>query len=246
LIGIISDMSDAPPLVFLPGFMQHADAWAEVAEAVAERYPSKVLDFGTWTFEERLAEIGAAAPDGSVLVGYSMGGRLALHAALRSPSHFRGLVVVGASAGIDDERARERRRASDEELAAWIESRTIEEVVARWERNPVFATQGASLVAAQRAGRLAHAPGDLAQLMRSAGQGACPPVWRELAQLDLPVLAVAGADDRDYAAAAERLARTLPRGRALVVAGAGHAVHLERPEAVRDAILGFVGELWPP
>ena len=46
-----------PEVVFLPGFMQHADAWSPVAAAVGERYPSKIVDFSTWTFDGRLEEI---------------------------------------------------------------------------------------------------------------------------------------------------------------------------------------------
>src|SRR4051794_29917641 len=91
-----------PEVVFLPGFMQHADAWAPVAAAVGERYPSKAVDFATWTFEDRLAEIREAASIGDVLVGYSMGGRLALHAALRDPERYAGLALVGVSPGIED------------------------------------------------------------------------------------------------------------------------------------------------
>jgi 2-succinyl-6-hydroxy-2,4-cyclohexadiene-1-carboxylate synthase len=221
--------------------MQHADTWSPIAAAVGERYPVRVVEFGTWTFEERVAQIrGAAGPD-SVVVGYSMGGRLALHAALGAP--FAGLVLVGASAGIADVDERRRRRAADSELADWIESRSIEKVVDRWERNPVFASQPPALVEAQRAGRLDHAPADLARLLRSAGQGALDPVWGELGSLQMPVLALAGENDSSYRAAAERIASLVPRGSAGLIAGAGHAAHLEAPDAVCDALLGFVGEL---
>src|SRR3954453_4444678 len=142
----------APRVLFLPGFMQHADSWSEVAGAVAERYPVKVLDFETWTFEERVAEIAAAVEPGDLVVGYSMGGRLGLHAALRDPvlaARIAALVLIGVSAGIDDPGARAARVRSDAELADWIERHSAEEVVDRWERNPVFGTQDASLVAAQ-------------------------------------------------------------------------------------------------
>jgi 2-succinyl-6-hydroxy-2,4-cyclohexadiene-1-carboxylate synthase len=226
-----------PEVVFLPGFMQHADTWSPIAAAVAERYPVRLVDFETWTFEERLAEIRG---EGCVVVGYSMGGRLALHAALDSA--FAGLVVVGASAGISDADERRRRREADLELADWIEAHSIDEVVARWERNPVFASQSPGLVDSQRAGRLAHSPGALARLLRSAGQGALDPIWDELPRLAMPVLALAGENDSTYRAAADRIASLVPRGRSDVIAGAGHAAHLEAPEAVRDAILAFVGE----
>src|SRR5215217_7157585 len=77
-----------PEVVFLPGFMQHADSWSPIAAAVGERYPVRVVDFATWTFEERIGEIRAG--QGAVVVGYSMGGRLGLHAALGA--RFAGLV----------------------------------------------------------------------------------------------------------------------------------------------------------
>jgi 2-succinyl-6-hydroxy-2,4-cyclohexadiene-1-carboxylate synthase len=233
-----------PEVVFLPGFMQHADTWSPIAAAVGERYPVRLVDFDTWTFEERLGEIGSVAGADSVVVGYSMGGRLALHTALREA--FAGVVVVGASAGIADADERRRRRAADSELADWIEAHSIDEVVARWERNRVFASQPSSLVDAQRAGRLAHSPLDLARLLRSAGQGACPPIWDRLGSLEMPVLALAGENDDTYRAASERIASLVPRGSAGVIAGAGHAAHLEQPDAVGEAILTFVDQFSSP
>jgi 2-succinyl-6-hydroxy-2,4-cyclohexadiene-1-carboxylate synthase len=227
--------------------MQHADAWAPVAAAVAERYPSKVVDFATWTFEDRLAEIAAAASPGDVLVGYSMGGRLALHAALRAPERYAGVALVGVSPGIDDAVERQQRAEADRELAAWIESHSIEDVVARWEDNLVFASQAPALVASQRPGRLAHSPADLALLLRTAGQGAMPPVWDRLAELRMPVLALAGKNDSKYWEAAQRLRAFAEasdrRIDAVGIDDAGHAAHLERPEAVRDALLGWIARL---
>lgn len=231
-----------PEVVFLPGFMQHADSWSPIAAAVGERYPVRVLDFSTWTFEERVREIRAASGPESVVVGYSMGGRLALHAALRSS--FAGLVVVGASAGIEDADERRRRREADSELADWIERHSIEEVVDRWERNPVFASQSPALVEAQRPGRLDHDPAALARLLRSAGQGARGPIWDRLGSLPMPVLALAGQHDSTYWTAARRIASLVPHSRALAIAGAGHAAHLEEPAAVGDAIMAFIGEFW--
>lgn len=225
-----------PEVVFLPGFMQHADTWSPIAAAVAERYPVRLVDFETWTFEGRIAEIRG---DGCVVVGYSMGGRLALHAALASP--FAGLVVVGSSAGIDDPDERRRRREADSELADWIEAHSIDKVVERWERNPVFASQSPELVDAQRAGRLEHDPVLLARLLRSAGQGALPPIWDYLFEIQAPVLALAGEHDLVYRAASERIASLVPRGASGVIPGAGHAAHLEHPEAVAEAILSFIG-----
>jgi 2-succinyl-6-hydroxy-2,4-cyclohexadiene-1-carboxylate synthase len=232
----------APAVLFLPGFMQHADAWAEVADAVGERYPSAVLDFATATYAARIEEIEAAAPPGAVLVGYSMGGRLALHAAVRDPARYGALVLLGVSAGIEDPAERAARAEADEELAAWIERNPMPQVVARWERNPVFATQRPSLVERQRPGRLSHEPRDLALLLRTAGQGALEPMWDRLPELTMPVLALAGEYDPRYRKAAAHIAELVRVGRAEEVPGAGHAAQLEAPYRTAAALADFLDE----
>jgi 2-succinyl-6-hydroxy-2,4-cyclohexadiene-1-carboxylate synthase len=232
-------------VLFIPGFMQRGDAWLPVSELLPERYPSDLLDHREHDYEGRLREI-AEAGEGAVLAGYSLGGRLALHAALRDPSRYAGLGTVGTSAGIDDPATRAARRDADERLATWIEGASIEDVVQAWERQPVFADQPDSLVAAQRAGRLAHDPRDLARLLRSAGQGVLEPVWRALPTLDLPVIALAGARDSAYLEAARRIADTAPDARSAAVEGAGHAAQLERPGLVGELLVEFLDRLSTP
>ena len=222
--------------------MQHADAWSPVAALVGERYPVKVLDFESWTFDERVAEIDAAARDRAV-IGYSMGGRLLLHAAVRSPGGFAAIATIGAGAGIEDPDARRRRAEADEALATWIESQPIEEVVARWERNPVFASQSPELIDAQRPGRLDHEPAQLATLLRSAGQASQVPIWDQLPSLQMPLLALAGERDMGYRAAADRMASLVGDGETDVIPNAGHAAHLENPEATAAEILAWLNRV---
>jgi 2-succinyl-6-hydroxy-2,4-cyclohexadiene-1-carboxylate synthase len=231
-----------PLVALLPGFAQRGESWASVAERLAEKYRSLAIDFATWTFDGRLREIAERVDDGDVVVGYSMGGRLALKAALRRPGRFGALVLVGTSAGIEDAEARTERRRADEQLADWIESHTIEEFAGRWEAQPVFATQPPELVTAQREGRLSHEPARLARLLRSAGQGMFEPVWHELERIDCPVLAVAGELDSTYADASFRIAERVRRGRARLVPGTGHAPHLERPDDFAGVLLDFLDE----
>ena len=213
-----------------------------MAETVGQKYRSLAIDFSTWTFDSRLREIAERVHDDDVVVGYSMGGRLALAAALRRPPKFGGVVLVGTSAGIEDAEERAGRRRADEELADWIATHSIEEFAARWEAQPVFASQPPEVVTAQRPGRLSHDPGRLAQLLRSAGQGMFEPVWHELERIDCPVLAIAGELDTKYADAAFRIAERVKHGQARLIAGAGHAPHLERPDEFAEVLLDFLDE----
>ena len=225
-------------VLFIPGFMQRGDAWRPVAELLPERYPSTLLDHAEHSFEGRLREI--SEHKGAVLVGYSLGGRLALRAALRSPEAFTAVVLVGATAGIEEGPLRVARAAADEKLASWIEAMPIEDIVGLWERQPLFADQSDALVEAQRAGRLSHDPRSLALLLRTAGQGVLEPVWHELRALELPLLAIAGARDEGYSSAAKRIASTAPDIRVAIVEDAGHAVHLQRPEEVARLLTDFL------
>jgi 2-succinyl-6-hydroxy-2,4-cyclohexadiene-1-carboxylate synthase len=205
--------------------MQPAEAWKPVAERVAER---------GWPIT-----YGSA---GGVVAGYSHGGRVAIQEAVRDPSRFAGLVLVGATPGIEDDAERAARRAADEELAAWIEAHSIDEVVARWESQPIFATQSHVLVEAQRPGRLSHDPKQLADQLRTTGQGVLEPVWDALPRIEIPVLAIAGELDTGYAEIARRMAGILPNGSARIVPGTGHAPQLERPAAVAELLLEFLDD----
>lgn len=230
-------------MLFIPGFMQRGDAWRPVAELLPERYPSTMLDHGEHSFEGRLREIEGSSA--SVLVGYSLGGRLALRAALRSPESYSALVLVGSTAGIEEGPLRVVRAEADEKLASWMEAMPMEDIVGLWERQPLFADQPDALVEAQRPGRLSQDPRSLALLLRTAGQGTLEPVWHELRSLELPLLAIAGARDDGYSRAAKRIASTAPNGRAAIVENAGHAPHLQRPDEVADLVTEFLDAALP-
>jgi pimeloyl-ACP methyl ester carboxylesterase len=119
----------------------------------------------------------------------------------------------------------------------------MEDIVSLWERQPLFADQSDALVEAQRPGRLSQDQRSLALLLRTAGQGVLEPVWHELSQLELPVLAIAGARDDGYARAAKRIASTAPHGRVAIVEDAGHAPQLQRPDEVARMLSEFLDEV---
>ena len=121
-------------------------------------------------------------------------------------------------------------------------SRDWQQLVEMWEKQSVFATQSAKVVEAQRAGRLSFDPAELASLLRTYGQGVMPPVWDQLPGLAMPALCLAGALDKKYVAAGERMASLLPNGGFRSIARAGHAPQLEDPDAVAVELRAFLHE----
>ena len=183
-----------------------------------------------------IADVSALGTEPFELVGYSMGGRLALHVALALPERVRRLVLIGASPGIADPAARAERRAADERLADEVEPMTIEAFARRWAQTAVLADQPAAVQAAVQADRLRNTPAGLAAALRGLGTGALPSLWERLGELVVPVELVVGERDAKFQAIAEEMAAALPQARVHVVSGAGHAVHLEAPRAVAELI----------
>jgi 2-succinyl-6-hydroxy-2,4-cyclohexadiene-1-carboxylate synthase len=176
----------------------------------------------------------------AILLGYSLGGRLALYTALSD--FFRALILESASPGLADAAEREQRRNSDEALAASIERDGVQAFVDRWEKLPLFASQQslpAQVRAALRSQRLQNRAEGLANSLRGAGTGVQPPLHAHLPTLNMPVLLIAGELDTKFTAIARSMAQALPQVRLCIIAGAGHAVHLERPEEFDSLVADF-------
>ena len=217
----------APVLVDLPGHGADTGVTAPAA----------------FTLGAALARIDVAGRWPADLIGYSMGGRLALHFAAAYPKRVGRLVVESGSPGLATESERAERRAADEALAARIESEGIEWFVDHWESRPMFETRrrlDAALLLRRRHLRLRNDPKSLAAALRGLGPGALPSLWDRLEQLDVPTLFVVGERDDKFAVIAERMARAMPRARVAMIPDTGHTVHLEAPGAWLDAVIGFL------
>jgi|SRR5579884_248227 len=231
----------APGLILLHGFTHTGASWDPVRAQLGERYSALAPDVrghGTAaerrpvTLEAQIEDIAVLAPARFTLVGYSMGGRIALHVALALPERVQRLVLLGASPGIADPLQRARRRASDERLAEQIERSSIEEFADTWAANPVLADQPAGVQRLVREDRLRNSPAGLAAALRGLGAGALPSVWERLSELRMPIALAAGERDVKFSQIAEQMATRIGSAQVAIVPGAGHAVHLEQPAAV--------------
>jgi len=233
-------------VVLVHGFTQTLASWGPVAERLAGLFEVVRADLpghggsgGVRVgFEETAGLVGEAGGVGTY-VGYSLGGRLCLRLALERPDLVRGLVLIGASPGIADPGQRAARRAADELLARRIERDGVAVFLDAWLAGPLFASLPPR--AAGREERLANTAEGLASALRRLGTGVQASLWDRLGELRSPVLLVAGERDRKFAGIAREMAAAIgPTARVVVVPGAGHAVHLERPHESAALVEGFV------
>lgn len=223
-------------IVLAHGFTQTGRSWGPVAGSLTTDHEVVCVDLpGHGRSAAVEADLPAAgsllleAGGAATYLGYSLGGRITLHAALADPDRVRGLVVVGATGGIDDHDARRERVAADEALAGRLRADGIEAFLDDWLRLPLFA--GLPPGHANVASRLENTVDGLTSSLRLCGTGTQEPLWDRLGSLTMPVLVVAGADDHKFAAIGERLSTTIgANAEVALIAGAGHAAHLERPE----------------
>ena len=175
------------------------------------------------------------------VVGYSMGGRFALHVATRNPGRLRGLVLISSSPGLEDADERASRRESDERLATHIEEVGVDQFLDEWLAQPLFASlpQDSSALDDRRR----NTSTGLAWSLRHWGTGCQESLWESLRRVDCPVLLITGGRDTKFTAIATRMAGLIDDCRHAVIDDAGHAVHLERPELVAGLIDEFLLEI---
>lgn len=240
-------------LVLVHGFTQTRRCWAPVdallADCVGDSGDVVCVDApghgdaADIAWDLQTAGVSYAEAFGpAVWVGYSMGGRLALHAAALRPDMVTALVLVGASPGLADPTARAARQQADETLAADVEQLGVEAFVDRWLTQPLFA--GLDATTSHRAERLANTAAGLASSLRLAGTGAQESLWGRLADITCPTLVVTGANDTKFGAIADDMVTAFGGpARHVTIAGAGHSVHLEQPEAFTDTVCGWLTSL---
>ena len=253
-----------PPLVLLHGFTGTHRTWDELSEALAEEHFLIVPDLpghgksgvsnskegmGVRATAEAVAELLRTEAGGrkAAVLGYSLGGRVALDLACAREDLLSRLVVEGASPGLERADEREDRRARDDALADDIEARGVGWFVDHWQDTPLFATQKdlpRELFQRVRRDRLSNSARGLAMSLRAAGTGRMAPLWGEIEGLGDPGphsgreegpevrgdrRGHAGEDPREHACGGRGGGALRPRGEAGGVRGAGRAIPRRTP-----------------
>lgn len=250
---------NGPPLILLHGFTGSSESWQETAEILGESMTIVSIDLpGHGRTESPAAarryaidlvaqDIVALARslghDRFSILGYSMGGRLALYLTYRYPASVSSMILESASPGIADRNEREQRQLQDYALAESIEREGMKNFVDRWERLPLFATQSA--VSEQkrkelREQRLQNNPLGLANSLRGMGTGSQPSLWNILPGIHIPTLLLCGELDDKYVSISKQMAERMRGADLYVVQDAGHNIHFEQPARFLRALSVFL------
>ena len=247
-----------PLVVFLHGFMGSSKDWHKIMDLLTDSClclaidlpghgkSTSLTDQGAYTFVGAASHVvgvikkTTAAP--ATVMGYSMGGRIALYVAMQYRHGCGKLVIESATAGIVDEEERAKRKALDQGRAQELGQGKFEEFVRTWYCQPVFQTLAKSPERLETAirQRLFNDPLELSRALGGMSVGMQPSLWSRLPGLATPALLLAGEKDSKYVDIVQSMATLLPKGRMAIVPGAGHNIHLENPAQVADHVRTFV------
>jgi len=253
-------VGDGPlTVVFAHGFTQTRDAWRPVAQRLVTLLPQLrcvLVDLpGHGGSRNVSADIGesarllSATGGRGIYVGYSLGARVVIEALAQSVeapsadapvSSVSAAVLVSGAAGIEDSSQREARAASDDALATRIETIGVEAFVREWLAQPLFRDLNDANSQVQL--RSTNLASGLADSLRRCSQGRQEPRWAQLAEVKVPVLAIAGARDEKYVAIARRIAATVPQGSLAIVPDTGHSAPLQSPGETASCIASFIAD----
>lgn len=257
----VEQVGHGPPLLILHGFTGSTAEWDEVAPLLMPhatllkvdllghgRSPAPV-ELDAYRMEQAVTDLLALLDRNRLeqvaLLGYSMGGRVALHLAAAAPERVTALILASASPGLAEAQERAVRRASDEALADRIEQQGLAWFVDYWTNIPLFTSQArlpSATRAALRARRLRGTAHGYAQSLRGMGTGHQRSLWEELPQLTMPTLLITGMLDQKFVAINEQMAEALPNVVHVRIAEAGHTVHLEQPQAFCEVVVRFLDQ----
>lgn len=244
------------PVTLLHGFTQAAAIWDVVQPHWEDAFSVAAVDLPGhanapvphgWVWTDVLGALAAAMPPTSIVVGYSMGARLALALALAHPLWVHALVLESGTPGLENAPARLQRSAADVQLAQSICANGMAWFIQQWENNPTLAGLR-NLAPPQRAHlrdvREGNSAEGLAAALEVMGQGQQPNLWPRLADVHLPVLLVTGVNDDTYTRIARCAAQRLRHVQHEVLP-CGHAPHLECTERYASTVVRFAKQLWP-
>lgn len=242
------------PMLFLHGFMAHSGIWKPVIEQLPDSMYAVALDLPghgkteadleTLDFEPLSDAVNEFIQNQFgrpiVLLGYSMGGRIALYTALKYPENFIGLILESTTPGIENPEERGKRVLEDKAKAEKLRSTDIRTYLTDWYKLPVFASleRRPDLVEKIINKKSANDPNALAEVVVRLSPGRQKTLWNDLDRWKKPTLVIAGELDEKFCTVAKKMAPRFDDADLKIIPGAGHIVHLENHKDF-TAVLNF-------
>jgi 2-succinyl-6-hydroxy-2,4-cyclohexadiene-1-carboxylate synthase len=233
-------------VALIHGFTQTSACWGPLRDALESDHDIVPIDVpGHGAASDVSADLPTAAAlafdvgGASTYLGYSLGGRIALHTALAHPHDVERLVLISATPGIVDDEDRAARRSDDEALADHVVDVGVTAFVHEWLERPMFGGIPPELRFEEE--RATNTAEGLAMSLRRCGTGSQRPLWNRLSELTVPTLLIAGGDDPKFASIAADMASIMPNATLEILDRTGHTAHLERPAAVVDLVTTWLG-----
>lgn len=248
-----------PTIVFLHGFTGSTSTWKDVRSYFKGEFRTIAIDLTghgktsipedptRYTMEEQIKDLHCIFSQLSLesfyLVGYSMGGRIALAYTIEYSEQVRGLVLESSSPGLEEYQDRITRKQADEDLAKRIMKDGITDFVNKWENIPLFNSQK-QLPHEQRQlirnERLQQSEIGLANSLIGIGTGSQQSYWNDLSTIENDVLLITGELDEKFVTIAREMIKFAPSWERMVVPGAGHAIHVEKPRLFATMIKDYI------
>ena len=259
----LSGSTDRLPILFLHGFMGDRHDFAPMTSRLINQYQCLAIDLPGHGETQVMGEaeygmeLTAQAIIGALdqlhisqcfLVGYSMGGRLALFLTVHFPERFIGTALESASAGLKTEEERKQRVQRDWRLATELETTDFADFLTNWYKQSLFASMKRPLGGISKSDprftqmldrRQQNQPTELAKSLRNLGTGSQPSLWAELAQNQVPLLLLVGELDQKFVQINQEMQALCSSAQLQIVAGCGHNVHFENVQSFLERLRGF-------
>lgn len=172
--------------------------------------------------------------DKRVLAGYSLGGRLALHALMQAPSCWDAAVIISAHPGLQSEEAKNERLQQDHKWAKKVLEMPWNEFLADWNGQSVF--KGKECIRHEES----YCKQSLANVFQFWSLALQGDLRKAIQQLSMPILWVVGEEDRKFLTLARELSFQHPQSRVVSVPDSSHRVLFDQPEDLKTAIKAFL------
>ena len=251
--------SSKKTILFLHGFTGSSKDWREIVQKINKRFNKIGLDFvghgkssspssdNYYHIESLINQITQVINHiklkDLILCGYSMGGRAAIHFTAANPDLVKGLILESASPGIKNEKERNARKKSDEELADFIEKNSLDDFAAMWIDQELFGTLrrfSNDKLTRMKDERAKNSKIGLANSLRGFGTGVMPYIGNEVAKLKIPTILITGGLDDKFTQINQNFKKIFPSAKHKIISTAGHNTHLEEPKKFIEAVNGFL------